>query len=216
MKKILIVLGLIFLGIYGYGKYQDYERYHSEAIEYSSDKAINENHYDQQLVLNYRKAIEDVNGFVKLKWFANGIDVLKPEKDNLEAETAVRVYGDKISLVKFYEEKLIESNTLKEKGLSPEEMKAVFENKKNPSQIVKEEQKNLLRSLFERSNISNNRANGEIVYEIQKLLVSKGYEILIDGKYRQETQQAIKEFEEKNNLFPDGKIDLLVFEKLLD
>jgi len=213
MKKILIVLGLIFLGIYGYGKYQDYERYNSEAIEYSSGKDINENHYDQQLVLNYRKAIEDVNGFVK---FANGIDVLKPEKDNLEAETAVSVYGEKISLVKFYEEKLIESNTLKEKGLSPEDIKAVFENKKNPDQIVKEEQKDLLRSLFERSNISNNRANGEIVYEIQKLLVSKGYEILIDGKYRQETQQAIKDFEQKNNLFPDGKIDLLVFEKLLD
>lgn len=216
MKKILIVLGLIFLGIYGYGKYQDYERYNSEAISYTSDKAINKNHYNQQLVLNYREAIEDLNGFVKLKWFTEGIDVLKPEEGDIKTENAVNIYGDKLSLVKFYEEQLIESNKLKEKGLSPESIKAVFENKKSPNQIAKEEQKNLLRRLYEKSSDLNNRVSGEMVFEIQKLLVSKGYGIVIDGKYRQETQQAVKDFEQKNNLFPDGKIDLLVFEKLLE
>jgi peptidoglycan hydrolase-like protein with peptidoglycan-binding domain len=43
-------------------------------------------------------------------------------------------------------------------------------------------------------------------------LVELDYNIEIDGVYRIETLNAIKAFEEKNNLLPDGLIDVLTLE----
>ena len=54
-----------------------------------------------------------------------------------------------------------------------------------------------------------------LVYEVQRILIEKGDTIRHDGLYRLETQTALKNFEENNNLFPDGKLDALTLEALL-
>lgn len=59
--------------------------------------------------------------------------------------------------------------------------------------------------------------NGEknaIIYEVQKKLVEQGETVRIDGVYRIETLNAIKAFEEKNNLLADGYLDELTLELL--
>ena len=218
MKQIFIVFGILFIGIYSFGKYQDYQRFNSDSILYKTEQKINENHYDQEVVLSYRKAIETVNGFVKLQWFTKEIDVLNPENDNEETKDAVNTYHSKLARLKFYEAKLIQSFELKQKGLPEEEIKAVFESKLSPSKIAEKEQKNLLRKLFQKFNshaYGAKSVKSEVIFEVQKLLVSKGYPITVDGLSRKETQEAIKDFEIKNNFFPDGKIDILTFEALL-
>lgn len=53
------------------------------------------------------------------------------------------------------------------------------------------------------------------IFELQKKLVEKGYEIPIDGLFRDITFNAVRVFEEKNGLFPDGKIDMLTLEYLV-
>jgi len=214
MKRILIFFGVIFLGIYGFGKFQDYQRYHSDLITYHSDKKINENHYDQQLILNYRNAIVELDSYVKLKWFTNKIDVLKPEEEDEETKNAISIYGKKLATVKFYEEKLIQSEVLKKQGLSAKEIQAVFENKLKPSELKAQKQKTLLKQLFNKSQPLKYGTKGDVVFEIQKLLVAKGYEIPIDGLNKKATFEAIKDFQEKNKLFPDGEIDVLTFEAL--
>ena len=45
--------------------------------------------------------------------------------------------------------------------------------------------------------------------------MEKGYEIPIDGLFRDITFNAVRVFEEKNGLFPDGKIDMLTLEYLV-
>ena len=65
------------------------------------------------------------------------------------------------------------------------------------------------------SKTKNLKTEETFVFEIQKLLNKKGYSVQIDGMYRKETTEAIKSFEQKNNFYPDGKIDLLTLKTLL-
>ncbi|MEP3837502.1 MAG: peptidoglycan-binding domain-containing protein [Algibacter sp.] len=53
------------------------------------------------------------------------------------------------------------------------------------------------------------------IFELQKLLVKNGFGIPVDGLYKAITRDAVQSFEEKNGLFPDGKVDLITFEALL-
>ena len=54
------------------------------------------------------------------------------------------------------------------------------------------------------------------IYEVQKLLVKKGFDLELDGVYHTITRNAIIEFEKKRNLFPDGNLDVLTLDALLD
>ena len=47
------------------------------------------------------------------------------------------------------------------------------------------------------------------------MLINKGYEISLDGVFAKATSTALSEFEVKNNLYPDGKIDALTFHALM-
>ncbi|MDG1195902.1 MAG: peptidoglycan-binding domain-containing protein [Polaribacter sp.] len=69
-----------------------------------------------------------------------------------------------------------------------------------------------IQSLFDPNiNLYKGEKNA-IIFEVQKRLVTLGYNITIDGVYRIETLKAIKTFEEKNNLLADGYIDALSLE----
>lgn len=215
MKRIIIVLGVLFLTIYAFGKYQNYQRYHSQFIEYSTTKKINTHHYNSQLVVNYRKAVEDLNAFVKLQWFVHKIDVLKPESEDLKTKNAVKIYHEKLAIINYYEDQLTHSYKLKQQGFSSAEIQSIFEGRKSDLEIAKEVQKQLLRKLFSTSNSLKFGEKGKMVFEIQKLLVAKGYQIAIDGLDKNETQEAIIDFQKKHNFFPDGEVDWLTFEALI-
>ena len=116
MKQIIIFLLLIIAAVIGYGEYSDYQRYNSTNVEYKSDQKIDLNYYNQELISNYYKAVEDLNSYVKLQWTANDIDVRAPEDEDLETKDAVKKYADKLALVKFYEAKLHNSLELKAEG----------------------------------------------------------------------------------------------------
>ena len=62
--------------------------------------------------------------------------------------------------------------------------------------------------------IGDNGEKNAIIYEVQKRLVSLGDSIKIDGVYRIETLNAIKNFETKNNLLADGYLDVLTIDLL--
>ena len=55
-----------------------------------------------------------------------------------------------------------------------------------------------------------------LIFEKQKLLVKSGLNIIINGLHKIETSNTIKSFELKNNLYPNGNLDFLTIEKLLD
>ena len=214
MKQIIIFLLIIILLIIGFSKYSQYKRYNAPEVNYTTENKIDLNYYNQEVVFNYNEAVESLNNFVMLQWTANEIDVRTPEDDDVETKNALAIYSNKMAKVKYYENLLSQSLSLKEKGLSNEEVQILEKkgidlesyNRKNKIQKIK--------SLFNENTKLYNGEKNAIVYEVQKKLKELGYNIQIDGVYRVETLNAIKEFETKNNLLSDGFLDVLTLDYL--
>ena len=219
MKKILIVILLVIIGIFAYNQYNDYQRYHSPNADYKMSENIDTNYHDKSVLFNYYKAIENLNGYVIMQWSVNGIDVKNPKKDNQKTQYAVNKYRDKLSHVKYYEAILENSLTLKNKGFTNLQIKSletegISAEAINKKTVAKTYKKIIISSLPKQSIRLGSKS--AFIYELQKLLVKKGYEIPVDGVYKDITSDALKNFEEKNQLLPDGQIDLFSLEKLLD
>lgn len=219
MKKILILILIIIISIFAYGEYKEYQRFHPKNVNYKASETIDLNYHDQTTVYNYNEAISTLNGFVITQWSANGIDVRNPEDDNTETQYAVNTYAKKLAKVKFFEAKLEQSNALKSKGFNNAEIKTIESENITPEDYNKrlesEKFKRLLIESFPKKNLIDGEKNA-FVYEIQKLLVNKGFDIPVDGVYKNITSDALKAFEEKQQLFPDGKIDPITLEALLN
>lgn len=216
MKQLIIFLLIIIALIIGYGKYNQYKRYNSPNVDYKTDTKIDLEYHNQELVINYYNAIENLNGFVKTQWTSNDIDVRTPENDDDETKLAISKYADKLATVKYYEAKLKKSATLKSNGLSNKEIKFLEETGtdykayKHSLKIAK------IKNLFNAEDKIVYGHKSALIFEVQKKLLANGIELDLDGFYKIETFNAIKTFEEKNNLFPDGNLDLLTLDALFD
>ncbi|MFM7084008.1 MAG: tetratricopeptide repeat protein [Hyphomicrobium sp.] len=68
-----------------------------------------------------------------------------------------------------------------------------------------------------RGRILQNGAQGDDVRTVQTLLRNLGYDNdkTFDGNYTQNTENSVKKFQKDNNLFADGRVGKLTFEKLI-
>ncbi|WP_405567392.1 peptidoglycan-binding protein [Polaribacter sp. Asnod6-C07] len=212
MKQIIIFLLLIIVAIIGYGKYSQYKRYNSPEVNYVSDKKIDETYHNKELLYNYYEAIEDLNSYVMLQWSANNIDVRTPKDDDEETKFAVDNFAKKLAKVKYYEAILGNSLHLKENGLTNEEIKFLEEKGMDLESYTKKLKNSKIKNLYNSNLKLYNGSKNAIIYEVQKELKKKGHKIKIDGVYRIETLNAIKKFEEENNLLVDGLLDELTVE----
>ncbi|OAB80301.1 peptidoglycan-binding domain-containing protein [Cochleicola gelatinilyticus] len=204
MKQIIIFLLVVILGILGYNMYSKYHRFHPPNYEYEIPEAITMGEEMSPQVLNYYEAVEALNGYVITQWGAERIDVRNPSDDDAQTVAAVSEYRKKLAAVKMYEAQLLQpkKEIVQEKVLSEAEQKKI-----------------LLRNMFSENPTSYSLRLGErgaFVYEIQKLLIEKGYEIPLDGLFRNVTFESLKNFEEKQGLFPDGRLDAITFNRLLE
>lgn len=216
MKQIIIFLLIIIALLIGYGKYSQYQRYSSPEVNYVTDKNIDVSYHNQELVMNYYEAVEALDRYVMLQWSANEIDVRTPENDDIETKVAVENYAKKLAKVHFYEAILENSNNLKEKGLDNKEIKFI-ENEGIDFKTYKRKLKyEKIKNLFNSDVKLYNGEKNAIIYEVQKELNRKGDSVTVDGVYRFETLNAIKDFEKKNNLLADGYLDDLTLEMIFE
>ena len=197
MKQILIVILIVILLIFGYNQYTNYKRFNSPGVDYVSNKKIDLNYHDKSFLLNYYQAIEDLNGFVKLQWADKSIDIRNPKNDNDKTEIALLEYTKKLGIIKYYEDKLIESSELKNQGIDNKEI-LVFEQK---GFKVNDYNKFLNRKFLIETFKSNPEKyslrvgdNSSFIFELQKILVEKGYDIPTDGLFREVTFNTIRSF----------------------
>mgnify|MGYP001143099324 CR=1 FL=1 len=214
MKQIIILLLIIIASIIGFGLYSDYKRYSAPEVNYKTTIQIDVAYHNQALVLDYYNAIEDVDSYVMLQWSANEIDVRTPEDDDLETQNAVQKYAKKLAKVNYYEAILANSLLLKEKGFSNKQIKFIEENGIDLETYQRTLRFEKIKSLLNDNVKLYNGSKNAIIYEVQKELNNKGYKIKIDGVYRIETLNAIKEFEKSNNLLADGLLDDLTVEMM--
>ena len=201
MKQIIIFLLVVIVGIMGYNMYTKHQRFNPPQYQYAIPETIDANHANKALLLDYHEAVKALDGYVITQWSANGMDVRNPKKDNEETQAAVAEYNKKLANVEFYESQLLASEVKQEEPKLPS---------------ASEERKMLIAELFRAA--PNGPRIGDrnaLVYELQGLLISKGDSIKHDGLFRTETFNSLKAFEAKNGLFPDGKLDALTMNYLL-
>lgn len=218
MKKILIAIVVIIILIFAYGQYKEHQRFHPKNANLKVSKTIDVNYYNKETLYNYYEALEAANNYMQMQWSANKIDVRSPEDDNEETNIVITEYGKKIAKLNFYKTKLEQSFKLKKEGLINEDI-ALFETKGITVDAYKKERVNenykqmLLEAMPQKPLFFGQKS--PFIFELQKLLVKKGYELPVDGIYKTITSDAIKAFEEKKQLFPDGKIDVMTLKVLL-
>ncbi|MBT8303241.1 MAG: peptidoglycan-binding protein [Bacteroidia bacterium] len=217
MKQIIIFLLVVILLIISYGQYTKYKRFTPPEYEYQLNQDIDLNYHDRSFLLDYYESVEGLNGFVITQWSANNIDVRNPEDDDKATQASVSEYSKKLGLVKYHEDQLVKSKRLKESGLANSEIKLLEEQGTTLEQHLKLQNDKRILTIFN-NNIDQLKMGKQsaFVYELQKLLVKKGYDIPLDGVYKVITKDAIMAFEEKNKLFPDGDIDQITLEALLE
>ena len=216
MKQLIILILVIILGLIGYSKYSQYKRFNAPEVNYKAKKNIDINYHNKDFLLNYYEAVEDLDGYVMMQWTANNIDVRKPEDDDNETKLAINTYAEKLANVNYYEAILNQSLQLKQKGLSNDAI-AFMESKGMDLETYN--RKNAYQTIKDLYDPKENLYRGDktaIIYEVQKRLTELGDSIKIDGIYRIETLNAIKSFEEKNNLLADGYLDILTIEKMFE
>lgn len=218
MKQIIIVLLTITVLFLGYNIYRNYERFHYAGANYVCSQKIDKNYHDQSVVINYQQAIADANSYVKSSWSNDDVDVRNPEDKDKQTNAIVSNYSKKVAIIKLYEDKLAQSAKMKSEGLTDKDVinfeKSGFESKNYKDFIVK----NFLTESFKNNPEKYSLKVGDyssFIFELQKILVEKGYNIPVDGIFKDITAKAISEFERKNNLFPDGKLDQLTLNYLL-
>ena len=216
MKKLLIVLIMVIVLIFAYNQYKEYQRFHPDNFNYKSSENIDLEYYNQDVVYSYFEAVQALNGFANMQWSVNEINVKSPEDDDESTTFVVNEYRKKLAKVKYYEAKLEASKQLKDEGLTNAQIKAKLEGNTAPKNSEIAEFNAKIKSMFNPSSKIRLGEKSAFIYEIQKLLVKKGYDIPVDGVYKNITQDAIYKFEENNNLFPDGNLDVLTLDVLLD
>jgi hypothetical protein len=217
MKQIIIFILVLILGFVAYDFYKDWRRFQAPNYEYVSSEEVDLNYHDQSVVWDYEEAIQDVNSFVKQQWTVNDIDVRMPEENDLETKQAVSIYSKKLAKINYFEKKLIQSAQMKKDGATDDQIKAKENNTTIPDQNDSLQTVQPLLELYKNQiSISKNiGSKSALIYEIQKLLNAQGYAIPLDGVFAQITVTALADFESKNNLYPDGKIDILSFNALM-
>lgn len=216
MKQLIILLLLIIASLIGYGQYQQYKRFNSPKTDYKTNKKIDLEYYNQDFLINYYKAVEALNNYVKIQWTANDIDVRAPKDEDTETKAAIAKYTEKLGQIKYYEEKLEQSYLLKEKGLSNKEIQFLEQTGTDLKDYQHQQEMNKIKSMFDDKQRFSYGQTSALIFEVQKKLVANGFEIETDGIYKVETKTAIKSFEEKNNLFADGLLDILTLDVLFN
>lgn len=218
MKQIIIVLLAVIVLILGYNLYSNYQRFHSPGSDYVSNQKIDLNYYDATTLQNYYQAIEDANSYVRMAWANDDVDVRNSEDDDDDTKAVVSGYTKKLGIIKLYEEKLVQSAKMKSEGLNDKDVIAFEESgykAKDYNEFIK---RKFLMETFKSNPEKYSLKIGDFssfVYELQKILVKKGYNIPVDGLFKQTTIEALGAFEQKNGLFPDGKLDAVTLDYLL-
>jgi hypothetical protein len=216
MKQLIILLLLIIAFIIGFGKYQQYKRYNSPKVDYKTEANLDLEYYNQETLMHYHKAVEELNSYVMLQWTANDIDVRTPKDDDEETKVAVANYAKKLATIKYFESKLEKSSLLKKEGLSNREIKFLEETGTDLKAYKHTQKTNKIKSMFNDKERMIYGQKSALIYEVQKKLLASGIDLQVDGLYKIETLNAIKTFEEKNNLFADGLLDVLTLDALFE
>ena len=197
MKNLLIIALVIFLGLFGYFKYQNYKRFRPPSVyDYVSTEDLDPQYYNPSITREYYKESTELGMFARKIWANKKVDVLHPDEDDTEAEMYANQYSDKLAHIRYLESILINSKDLKDQGFNNQEIQEIELKGISPKEYK-------FQKGFENADFNLSEGDeGQMVANIQQRLVDQGYEIPIDGKFKELTKQAVMEIQERVSAFP--------------
>lgn len=201
MKRIVIFLIIIFLGLITFFQYKNYRKF---AYPNNYDYAINMqeidvNYHEPALVKEYFETATYLGNFAREQWSNYGIDVLAPDTKVPQAKNAAQTYQAMLARVRFLEAKLTFSKKLKQQGFDNEAIAYIEKNGIS--------EKNYLVHKLTAGKFFQKGDKGKVIWEVQKLISQKFEPIRIDGIFNEETEQAVKKIQQQKQIYPSGIID---------
>ncbi|MCF6352711.1 MAG: peptidoglycan-binding protein [Cyclobacteriaceae bacterium] len=212
MKKISIILLIVLLSTILFFQYSAYKRYNPPGnYNYPVNDSIDINFYKPLLVQQYYENAYQIGSFARQLWFNEGIDIIFLDERKSESKNAIAYYKTLLATTKIIEQKLVRSGNLKKQGYNNSEIELIFEKGGSPEKIRR---KKAMTKLMPLNHLKAGDI-GEGVWLLQKILISKGYKIPQDGNFGLETYNALKEFQEKNDLYPSGSVTITTLKRLV-
>ncbi len=208
MKKLLNVFVLIAIIIFIISKVREYNRYNiGSDYDYQINNEVDVTYHDPIFLQKYYSLCHEIGTFARTIWYNEGIDVKFPDKNNSSSISASKNYYQMITSANYYESILKNSNQIKKQGFSNEEVK--FAEQKGLNALG-------LNCYFFLGNITKINDSNQSIWLVQKLLNKKNFAIKEDGIFNVETQNAVTEFQKKNNLYISKTIDIQTIKKLTE
>lgn len=201
MKRIVVFLILVFLGLLTFFQYQKYRKFsYPNAYDYViNTQEIDVNYHEPALIKEYFETATYLGNFAREQWTNYGIDVLSSDIEIPQAKNAAQTYQTMLARVKFLEAKLIHSKKLKQQGFDNEAIAYIEKNG------ISEKNYSLHKLIAGKTFRKGDKDRA--IWEIQKLISQKWQAIQIDGVFSDETEQAIKKIQQEKQSYPSGIID---------
>lgn len=208
MKKVFQLIIIIGIPTLLFFQYKSYIRFHPPVdYDYKIPEGIDANYHNSIMVKSYFTSANEIGAFARKMWFNESIDVRFPDVSNEESINASALYNTLLNQVKFQEAKLVNSYKLKQQNITNAQIKSIEETGVDPSLLTFLGAKDRYLGL-------NEGTRGSLVWELQKMLIEKGFNLQKDGVYSLETRTQIAAFQNANDLYPSGRLDDMTFDKL--
>ncbi|MFK7899374.1 MAG: peptidoglycan-binding protein [Cyclobacteriaceae bacterium] len=208
MKKIIFFIIAISLCVIAYFSFKRYQKLNSPVFSYEVPSDLDLNYHDVQLVKNYFESINNLEAYVRTAWYNYKVDVLYADHKNEKSLKYAARFNKMKAHLSYIERKLVQSTTYKKQGLANTEIAQL-------EKLGMSYRTYIFKKNIDIKNVKKGAQNAD-VWIVQKILASLGFEIILDGRFKENTAQAILSFQEQYKLYPTGEIDVLTEKKLLE
>ncbi len=208
MKRLAWLIVILAVPIIVYFQYKKHKRFNPPTLySYPTNDSIDVQYFDPSIVLQYYKNVYTIESVSRQLWYEKGIDIRFPDLTIEGSRSELDYYTSLWATTKILEKQLINSTRLKSQGLNNIDIRRIVVEGVMPSTI------NLDRwRMLENLKQGN---EGQPVWELQKLLIDKGYELPFDGVFGLETYDQLIEFQKSKGLIPSGIVDIKTITKLV-
>lgn len=211
MKRIFAFGLVAFLLIYGYSKFREHQRFKAPSTyDYVISDDIDVNYHNQSVLSQYYEKAQEIGQFARSVWSSERIDVMYPQEDEPEADLLVRRYMLMKAETERLEGILRNSKRLKDEGFDNHDIRRM------EVEGLSTKSYRFLQTVGTSPVQLKMDDTGQLVYLLQQKLAALGYEIPLDGIFKEQTQKAILIFQEQQGLFPTGTVDNITFQKIIE
>lgn len=203
--RIVGILVLIYLGYFAYKKYMQSQMPKTALVSISNQ--IDLEYHNESVLLDYYNLTYSLNAMSKKIWHTHLEDITTSQSTEPEFVNIQNQYKLETVLRNRMEYKLIQSKTLK--------LEQQFDNFDVIQAETRNDYKKVKPTLIRNKVIYERGNENEGVLLVQELLLSLGYKLKLDGVYRQETENAVKQYQKDKHLIESGYVDFSTYESLI-